>query len=154
GLIPNPSVNYASPNATGTLTYTPIANQFGSATITVTVNDAATGKSVAHTFVVNVQQVTNAPTLGSIPNPAAIVQNSGAQTICLTAITSGLGNSHAVTVPATSNNLTLIPNPSVTYSSPNTTGTLTFTPNANQFGSATITVTVTDTVTHLTAVQT
>jgi Dockerin type I domain len=39
GLIPNPTVNYVSPNATGSLNYTPVANQNGSAVITVTVHD-------------------------------------------------------------------------------------------------------------------
>ncbi len=42
-----------------------------------------------------------------------------------------------------SNNSSLI-NPTVTYTSPNSTGTLTFTPAANSFGTATITVTVMD----------
>ncbi len=45
---------------------------------------------------------------------------------------------------ATSNNLALIPNPTVTYTSPNATGSLTFTPVAGQSGSATVTVTVQD----------
>ena len=38
GLIPKPAVNYTSPQSTGTLTYTPVANANGTATITVTVN--------------------------------------------------------------------------------------------------------------------
>ncbi|MGD0614730.1 MAG: Ig-like domain-containing protein, partial [Verrucomicrobiota bacterium] len=37
GLIPNPTVNYSSPGTNGTLTFTPVANANGSATITVTV---------------------------------------------------------------------------------------------------------------------
>jgi hypothetical protein len=42
-LIPNPAVNYASPNNTGKLIFKPMANATGTATITVTVNDG--GKS-------------------------------------------------------------------------------------------------------------
>ena len=38
-LIPNPTVNYNSPNRNGTLRYTPKSGKFGSATITVTVKD-------------------------------------------------------------------------------------------------------------------
>src|SRR6185295_8745092 len=38
-VIPNPTVNYLSPNATGTLTFTPVTDASGSALITVTVND-------------------------------------------------------------------------------------------------------------------
>jgi hypothetical protein len=40
GLIPSPTVNYTSPSATGSLSYTPVANASGSAMITVTVRDA------------------------------------------------------------------------------------------------------------------
>jgi hypothetical protein len=47
-------------------------------------------------------------------------------------------------VTASSNNTSLIPSPTVTYTSPNATGSLTYTPEANQNGSAIITVTVRD----------
>jgi hypothetical protein len=49
-----------------------------------------------------------------------------------------------LTVTATSSNLAVIPNPTVTYTSPNATGSISFTPVANQSGTVTITVTVTD----------
>ena len=38
-VIPNPSVNYTSPNETGTLMFTPVADAEGAVTITVTVRD-------------------------------------------------------------------------------------------------------------------
>src|SRR5437899_6711712 len=38
-LIPNPSVNYTNPSTTGALTFSPLTNQFGSATITVVLKD-------------------------------------------------------------------------------------------------------------------
>jgi uncharacterized repeat protein (TIGR01451 family) len=38
-LIPNPTINYTDSNVSGTLTFTPITNASGSATITVTVKD-------------------------------------------------------------------------------------------------------------------
>ena len=46
-----------------------------------------------------------------------------------------------LTVTATSNNTGLIPNPTVTYTSPNTIGSISFTPVVNQTGTATITIT-------------
>ncbi len=49
-----------------------------------------------------------------------------------------------MTVTASSNNPGLIPNPSVTYNSPDTTGYITYTPTPNVSGTATITVTVMD----------
>ncbi|MGO9587030.1 MAG: Ig-like domain-containing protein, partial [Limisphaerales bacterium] len=39
GLIPNPTVNYTNANTTGKLTFAPVTNANGTATITVTVND-------------------------------------------------------------------------------------------------------------------
>ena len=53
GLIPNPTVNYTSGNATGNLQYTPVANQSGTATIRVLVKDdgGLTNGGVDSTFV-------------------------------------------------------------------------------------------------------
>jgi hypothetical protein len=54
-LIPNPSVRYISPRPTGTLTFTPMHNAIGTATITVTVNDGqARNNTVTRTFTVTV----------------------------------------------------------------------------------------------------
>ena len=73
GLIPNPTVTYTSPDATGSLSYTPVANQDGTAIITVTVNDNGGGtESVQQTFTVNVTAVNDPPTLAAIANPPAI----------------------------------------------------------------------------------
>ena len=76
GLIPNPTVTYTSPNATGSLTYTPVANASGTATITVTVTDnggTANGgvNTFSRTFTVTVTAVNDAPTLDAIADPAA-----------------------------------------------------------------------------------
>lgn len=54
-LIPHPTVNYFSPDATGTLEFTPNAGAVGSSTITVTVNDGgANNASFSRSFTVNV----------------------------------------------------------------------------------------------------
>src|SRR4029077_3650268 len=97
GLIPNPTVTYTSPNATGSLAYTPVANQSGTATITVTVRDAgldgiagnADDGSVSHTFDVTVNAVNDLPTLDAIANPNAIDKNAGQQTLNLAGIMAG-----------------------------------------------------------------
>jgi hypothetical protein len=148
GLIPNPTVTYTSPNATGSLSYTPVANASGTAVITVTVKDNG-GTSpgvdtVTRTFTVNVTAVNDTPTLDPIPNPAKIPHNSPQQTVNLSGITAGGGESQTLTVTALSNNTALIPNPTVTYTSPNSTGSLSYTPVANMGGSAIITVKVMD----------
>ena len=149
GLIPNPTVNYTSPNNSGTLTYTPVGNTNGSATITVTVKDnggTANGGSdtITRTFTVQVNFVNDAPTLAAIPDPAEINQDEGEQTVNLTGIGTGASEAQTVTITATSSNTGLIPNPTVNYTSPSATGTLTYTPVAGASGTATITVTASD----------
>ncbi len=149
-LIPNPTVNYTSPAATGSLTFTPVANTFGSATITVTVVDSGGTANGGHDtttsqFTVTVTAVNQPPTIAGISNPAAILENAGQQTVSLSGISAGIGESNQVlTVTATSNNTALIPSPAVTYTSPNQTGTLSYTPVSNASGTAIITVKVQD----------
>jgi VCBS repeat-containing protein len=148
-LIPDPSVSYTSPNATGALNFTPVANASGTATITVIVQDnggTANGgvAAVTNTFTVTVTAVNDAPTLAAISN-VVINEDAGAQTVNLSGITTGAANeSQTLTVTATSSNPLLVPHPSVTYTSPNATGTLDFTPVTHAFGSCVITVIVQD----------
>jgi len=84
------------------------------------------------------------PTIGSINKPPAIEVNSETQSINLTGIGAAGGANRPLAVTATSSNATLIPNPVVNYTSPNSTGALSYTPTADQFGESTITVTVRD----------
>jgi hypothetical protein len=78
-ILPNPTVSYVSPAAIGTLTLTPLANQNGVVTVTVTVTDDATiglagnkdpAKSLVRTFTVTVSAVNDAPVL--IPGVASL----------------------------------------------------------------------------------
>ncbi|HWB12355.1 MAG TPA: DUF4214 domain-containing protein [Pirellulales bacterium] len=82
------------------------------------------------------------PTIDPIADPAPIPANSGQQTISLTGISAGPGQTETITVTAASDNTALIPNPTVNYASPNATGTLTYTPVAGAQGTAHIRVTV------------
>ena len=153
GLIPNPTVTYTSPAATGSLSYTPLADVSGSAIITVTVTDGGLDNNlgtpgdngtVSRTFTVVVSTDNDPPTLDAIPDPAAILEDAGAQSVNLSGITAGGGETQVLTVTALSSNAALIPNPTVTYTSPNATGSLAYTPVANAFGTAIVTVRVTD----------
>ncbi|MGF1581413.1 MAG: tandem-95 repeat protein [Gemmataceae bacterium] len=141
-LIPDPTVTYTSPNTTGTLSFTPVENANGAATITVAVNDGSA--ITTEDFVVTVNAINDAPTIAAIPD-LGLNENAGQQTINLTGITPGGDDeSDTLTVTAVSSDTNFIPDPTITYTSPNTTGTLTFTPAANTKGSVTITVTVDD----------
>jgi hypothetical protein len=145
GLIPTPTVTYTSPNTTGSVRFTPTANNFGSAVITVTVNDGGTSNNVVtQTFNVIVNPVNQQPTLAALAN-LTVNQNAGLQTVNLSGISSGATNENqTLTVTASSANTSLIPNPTVSYTSPSTTGNITFTPAAFASGTANITVTVND----------
>jgi hypothetical protein len=141
-LIPNPAVSYASPNSTGILTFTPAPKAFGSTTIFVTVNDGGvSNNTIVRSFTVTINQVMAPPTLDPIAN-VVIKQYSGAQTINLTGISSGANAGQTLSITAVSSDLTIIPSPTVSYSSPSPTATLMFTPTPNAYGVATITVTL------------
>ena len=83
------------------------------------------------------------PTINAIAN-LTLKQGAGAQTVLLEGITAGIGDNQPLKVTASSSNASLIPHPTVNYTSPQTTGTLTFTPVASATGTAIITVTVED----------
>mgnify|MGYP003671041916 CR=1 FL=1 len=144
-LIPSPIVSYSSPSTVGSVSYTPVANMSGTATITVTVNDGqAVNHTIERTFVVSVNAVNDPPRFDYISNPAAISEDAGLQTISLSGVSAGPLEMQDLLVTATSSNTNLIPHPTVSYTSPNSVGTLTYTPVPNAYGSAIITVTVND----------
>ncbi len=97
----------------------------------------------SQTITVTVTNINDAPTLDAIPDKA-LTMNAGTQTVNLSGIADADGNTQVLTVTATSTNTALIPDPNVTYTSPNATGSLSFTPASNVTGTSTITVTVTD----------
>src|SRR4029077_993209 len=107
-------------NATGSLKFTPVANAFGTATVTVTVTDdggTANGgvNTVVRTFTVTVLSVNDAPTVDVIPD-LTIDQNAGEQTVNLAGLSAGPGESvQFLGVAATSSNPALIPDPTVQY---------------------------------------
>jgi hypothetical protein len=151
-LMADPSVNYTSPNASGTLTFTPNIDQFGTSTITVTIedggndNDLATtnnNATISRTFEVTVNPVNDVPTLNAIAN-VTTNEDAPQQTVNLAGITAGPNETQPIRVTATSSNTNLIADPTVVYTSAESTGTLQFTPVANEHGTSTITVTVED----------
>ncbi len=84
------------------------------------------------------------PTINAISN-YTVCQDVGTQTVALAGIGDGSTNENqTISITATSSNTTLMPNPTITYTSPGTTGTLNYKPNAGQFGTTIITVTAND----------
>src|SRR6185369_15504524 len=83
------------------------------------------------------------PTLDPIGG-VTLFEDSPQQTVNLAGISAGPGESQTLTVTATSDKPSLVPDPAVTYVNGSSTGTLTFAPAANQSGLAIVTVTVSD----------
>ena len=83
------------------------------------------------------------PTLDFI-NDVFSYAGESQQTISLTGITAGLNESHELRVTAVSSDTSLISDLTVAYLSPDSTGVLSLTSAADQYGAASITVTVED----------
>lgn len=97
------------------------------------------------------------PTINAISNATWCV-SPGQKSVALSGISDGSpAENQTISISATSSNQTLIPNGniSISYTSPNTTGTLYYTPATGVTGTATITVTVNDnfSTTNTTSVQ-
>ena len=84
------------------------------------------------------------PTLDPITDAAPIDEDAGEQTVNLTGISAGGSEVQPLAVTVTSDNPGLIPDPTVNYITPASTGSLFYTPVTDQSGVAAITVTVTD----------
>jgi hypothetical protein len=106
--------------------------------------DDGQGGTFAKALTVTITNVNDAPTLGAISDPSPINEDAPEQTVNLTGISAGAGESQTLTVTAQSGNTALIPHPAVSYTSPAATGTLRFQPQPGLSGQAVITVTVSD----------
>ncbi|GAA4015635.1 hypothetical protein GCM10022408_31230 [Hymenobacter fastidiosus] len=85
----------------------------------------------------------NPPTLNALPN-LTLSEDAGPQTVALSGISNGGDAGQAVTLTAVSSDPSLVPNPTISYFSPTTTGTLRLQPAPDAFGTCTITVTASD----------
>lgn len=141
-----PSVNVV----TGDLAYTPAANAFGSSTCTVHVQDnggtanGGVNDSGNQTFTITITGVNDAPTFTPGAN-VTVNEDSGAYSATwATAVSAGPNeSSQTVSFGVTNNNNSLFTvgagQPAIASN-----GTLTFTPAANAYGSATVTVAASD----------
>lgn len=150
-----PTANYVNGSPTGTITFKPLANKFGTAILTVKIQDAGKDGNIntltdngvtLRNIVVKVNALNDDPELNAVA-PVTVAEESGVKTVNLTGITAGGGEPQILkvtpSVQATSI-AGLITNLSIDYSSPNDTGVLKFTPGVGLFGTATIQVTVED----------
>jgi gliding motility-associated-like protein len=123
---------------------TPDLNFFGTLTVNVRVND---GTSNSNTFPlqVTVTPVNDLPSFAAIAN-ITINEDAAQQSITINNISAGPNETQQMSIVPVSDNTSLIPQPSISpvYNGTATTATLVFRPEPNAFGTATITVTLTD----------
>jgi VCBS repeat-containing protein len=137
-------------DATGKLMYTPAANAFGSAIVTVTLKDdggtlnGGVDTSAPQTFTITINPVNDAPSFTKGANQA-VNEDAGAQTVAgwATAISAGPANESGqaidFVVVSTSNTALFSVQPTVAAN-----GTLTYTSAPNANGVATVTLHVHD----------
>ncbi len=123
-----------------TVTLRPIANRFGSTTITLTVSDGVA--TATDTFVLTVNSVNDVPTITSLTN-RTIAEDTSTPPINFT-ISDIETPSTQLVVTATSSNAELVPQSGLVLSGTSATRSLVVTPAANRFGTATIYVSVSD----------
>ena len=118
----------------------PVSNQFGTATITVKVNDGSLTSS--RRFSLTVNPVNDPPVISDIPDQT-VTQGNSTDPIPFT-----IGDVETVasslTVSGTSSNPALVPNANIVFGGSGANRTIQVTPAVLQSGSATITVTVSD----------
>ena len=143
-LVPASGLLLGGTGATRSLLITPAPNANGTASIRLVVTDPH-GASFTNLLTLSVVSANDPPTINSIAD-RAIPEDSATQSVPLSGLSGGPADeAQSITLTAVSSNPALIPNPSITHTNPNSSGTLTFRPNTNANGSAVITVTASDT---------
>ena len=152
GVVSNANIviTGTAPNCVATIT--PTANGYGSTLITLTLTDngAPLPAQSTSSFSLTVNAVNDAPTISSVSNQTT---NEGSATssipFTINDVDSNLSCTSSVT--AASSDTTIIPNANIVFAGTAPNCTMIITPAAAQYGTATITLTVTDNGTPLPA---
>ncbi len=140
-------------SASGTLSFTPAVNASGTTTVTVTLSDdggtanSGVDTTAPVTFTITITAINDRPSF-TAANPPAVNEDAGAQTVTgwVTSVSTGPANESGQTILAyTVSNV--VAQPTLTFTTPPAVaanGTLTYTPAANAYGTATFDVVVQD----------
>jgi hypothetical protein len=123
-----------------TVTITPAANRSGTATITLTVSDGTV--SVSDTFTLTVTAVNDPPSIADVAD-RTVNEDTGTGAIAFT-VADAETSLNSLTVTRTSSNATLVPLTGVVLGGSGGNRTVTVTPAANESGTTTISLTVSD----------
>jgi hypothetical protein len=139
-LLPNSNISVAGTYPNCTVNLTPVANQNGSVIITLAVSDGSL--TAQDTFTFTVGAVNDAPTISDVQNL------STSENIALNNIAVTIGDIDSTltcsALTGTSSNTTLLPNANIAVAGTYPNCNVNLTPAANQNGSTTITLTVSD----------
>ena len=139
-LVPNNNIVFGGSGANRTVTVTPATNQSGNATITVTVTDPE-GLTSSDTFVLTVYSA-GMPTISDISD-RTIDEDENTGVINFT-VDDVFMTQNSLTVSGSSSNETLVPRGNIVFAGSGSNRMVAVAPAANQHGTATITITVTD----------
>ena len=140
GVVASAGLLFGGTGGSRTLVVTPVAQQSGTSTITVTVSDGALTASSA--FLLTVQAVNDTPTVSAIADTTT-TEDTATSAIAFTVLDQESAPS-GLTLSATSSNTTLAPVANVVFGGSGSARTVTVTPVANTNGVSTITIQVSD----------
>ncbi|WP_166825837.1 choice-of-anchor M domain-containing protein [Thalassoroseus pseudoceratinae] len=140
-LVPDGNIVLGGSGANRTVNVNPALNQFGVATITLTVEDED-GLIATDTFDLTVTSVNDLPTISDVGNQS-IDENTSTNAIPF-AVGDVETSASALTVTASSSNPSLVPIGNIVFGGSGANRTVTVSPATDQSGSTTITLTVTD----------
>ncbi len=139
-LVPNANIVISGTGANRSVVVTPAGNQFGSATITITVDDG--DDQVTETFVVTVNPINDLPTISAIASRSIPEDgNTGAIAFTIGDVETALGS---LVLTAESSNTNLVPLANIVFGGSGASRTVTVTPAGNVSGAAIITITLSD----------
>jgi subtilisin-like proprotein convertase family protein len=141
-LVPAENVVFGGSGASRTILVKPLDNQFGTATITVRVEDDS-GLFATATMVLTVTSVNDLPTINPATLPDRVIKDGEVATVNIT-IDDVETPAGSLNLTGASSNPTLVPNANVTFSGTGNVRTVRVTPTPGLSGVTTITVTVTD----------
>ena len=139
-LVPDSNIVVSGLGAGRTVAITPILQQTGTTTITLTVTDEG-GATASTSFELTVVGINSPPTISSIDDQSIATNGDAMVGFTVGDVQTFAGS---LIVTATSSNEVLVPNENLILGGSLGTRTLTATPNLDQLGTTTITVSVTD----------
>ena len=143
GLVANNDISLGGSGSSRTITVTPDAGESGTTTITVTVSDGDLQDS--ETFVLTVNEIVSAntaPVISDISNQS-VTQDQTMGPVSFT-VDDDETSSNDLTLQSSCSNTSLVPNNAIIFGGSGDNRTVTITPATGKFGTATITLTVTD----------